>query len=116
MSNKEQASKKEPARELPLENLEIGNAIYTTRLTSKFRNRLNWVRPNERIVTAVIPGTIQKIMVKVGDEVEAGKPMLILEAMKMRNEILAPVGGVIRKINISEGEHVPKSHLLVELD
>ncbi len=116
MSNKELTSKKEPIQELPLEQLEIGSAIYATRLTSKFRNRLNWERPNERIVTAVIPGTIQRIMVKVGDEVEAGKPMLILEAMKMRNEILAPVAGVIRMINVSEGEHVPKSHLLVELD
>ena len=116
MSNKENTSKKEPFQEPPLENLEIGSAVYTTRLTSKFKNRLNWEKPNERIVMAVIPGTIQKIMVKVGDEVEAGKPMLILEAMKMRNEILAPVGGVIRVINVSEGEHVPKSHLLVELD
>ena len=116
MSNKEKSSEKEPIQELPLENLEIGNAIYSTRLTSKFRNRLNWKKPDERVVTAIIPGTIQRIMVKVGDEVEAGKPMLILEAMKMRNEILAPVAGVIRTINVSEGEHVPKSHLLVELD
>ncbi|TFH26496.1 MAG: acetyl-CoA carboxylase biotin carboxyl carrier protein subunit [Bacteroidia bacterium] len=116
MSNKEKTAKKKPFQEPPLESLEIGGAVYITRLTSKFSNRKNWERPNERVVIAVIPGTIQKIMVKVGDQVEAGLPMLILEAMKMRNEVLAPVGGVIRTINVSVGEQVPKSHLLVELD
>jgi len=116
MSKKENTSKKDALQEPPMESLEIGNALYITRLTSKFRNRKNWEKPNERFVTAVIPGTIQRIMVKVGDKVEAGLPMLILEAMKMRNEILAPVSGVILKIHVSEGEHVPKSHLLVELD
>ena len=116
MSNKEQASKKKSHQEPPMETLEIGSALYTTRLTGKFKNRRNWERPNERVVTAVIPGTIQRIMVKEGDKVEAGFPMLILEAMKMRNEILAPLEGVIRRIHVKEGEHVPKSHLLVELD
>ena len=105
-----------PVQDPPLEQLEIGNALYYTRLTSKFRSRLNWERPNEKVVKAIIPGTIQKIMVEVGDRVEAGFPMLILEAMKMRNEVLAPVGGVIKTINVSEGDLVPKSHLLLELD
>jgi biotin carboxyl carrier protein len=36
--------------------------------------------------------------------------------MKMRNEVLAPVAGVVRKIHVSEGEMVPKSHLLLEMD
>ena len=116
MSMKEQTAKKEGSKEAPMESLEIGNALYTTRLTSKFRNRPTWEKPNERMVTAVIPGTIQKVMVKEGDKVKAGTPMLILEAMKMRNEVLSPVEGVIRRIHVSEGEQVPKSHLLVELD
>ena len=108
----EKGSREEPA----LESLEIGNAVYTTRLTSKFRNRIHWERPDERIVKAVIPGTIQRIMVKEGDQVSAGQPLLILEAMKMRNEVLAPLEGVIRAIHVTEGEQVPKSHVLVELD
>ena len=103
-------SKPEP----PLEELEIGNVKYITRLTSKFKNRKSWNRPDERMIVAVIPGTIQKIMVKEGDEVEAGAPMLILEAMKMRNEIRADSQGVIHKIHVKEGEMVPKGHLLLE--
>lgn len=116
MSKKDKTSKKGPLDEAPLDKLEIGGVLYYTKLTSKFRNRTNWEKPDERMVCAIIPGTIQKIMVKEGDEVAAGTPMLILEAMKMRNEILAPLEGVIRKIHVSVGDLVPKSHLLVEMD
>jgi len=97
-----------------MEELEIGNVVYQTRLTSKFKNRKPWERPDERILLAVIPGTIQKIMVAEEDEVALGEPLLILEAMKMKNEILAPLQGVIKKINVSVGEQVPKNHFLVE--
>jgi biotin carboxyl carrier protein len=97
-----------------LEELQIGSAIYSTRITEKFRNRKHWTKPDERLVLAYIPGTIQKIMVKEGDEVSQGTPLLILEAMKMRNEVLSPVEGVIRKIHVKEGSLVPKLHLLVE--
>jgi biotin carboxyl carrier protein len=115
MSKKENSAKKNPSADPPLETLEIGGAIYTTRLTSKFRNRKLWQKPDEKRIEAIIPGTIQKIMVREGDEVASGTPLLILEAMKMRNEVLSPFTGVIRKIHVSEGDMVPKSHLLVEM-
>ena len=66
-------------------------------------------------VTAFIPGTIQRIMVREGQKVSMGTPLLILEAMKMRNEVLSPVDGSVKKIHVREGEMVPKSHLLVEM-
>jgi biotin carboxyl carrier protein len=116
MSNKEKSSKKSSSSEPRMESLEIGGAVYTTRLTTKFKNRENWKKPNEKRIKAVIPGNIQKIMAKEGDEVSAGTPLLILEAMKMRNEVLSPVNGVVLKIHVSEGEMVPKSHLLIEMD
>ena len=113
MSTKNKTSKSSPGNGSGLETLEIGNAVYTTRLTSKFKNREQWQRPDEKKVVAIIPGTIQRIMVKVGDEVTAGTPLLILEAMKMRNEVLAPLSGVVSKIHVKEGEMVPKFKLLV---
>jgi biotin carboxyl carrier protein len=116
MSNKEKSSEKNPAVVPEMESLEIGSALYTTRLTSKFKNRALWQKPDEKRIEAIIPGTIQRIMVKEGEEVSAGTPLLILEAMKMRNEVLSPLDGVIIKIHISEGEMVPKSHLLIEMD
>jgi biotin carboxyl carrier protein len=114
MSNKEKTSKKDqPAP--PMESLEIGGALYTTRLNNKFKNRESWSKPDEKRIEAIIPGTIQRIMVKEGDEVSTGTALLILEAMKMRNEILAPFSGVVRKIHVKEGEMVPKSYLLIEM-
>ena len=99
-----------------MEELEIGNVIYKTRLTSKFRNRVIWQRPDVRKVDSIIPGNIQRIMVKEGDEVSPGTPMLILEAMKMRNEILSPLQGIVKKIYVSEGDMVPKDHLMIEFE
>jgi len=99
-----------------MEELEIGGALYSTRLTGKFKNRTVWELPDDRKVIAVIPGTIQKLMVSEGLEVSAGDPMMILEAMKMRNEIKATQNGVIKKVNVKEGEHVSKEHLLLEFE
>lgn len=97
-----------------MEELVIGGATYQTRLTSKFRNREKWIRPDDRKIEAIIPGTIQEIMVGEGSEVTHGTPLLILEAMKMSNKILSPMDGIIKKIHVSVGEQVAKSHLLLE--
>lgn len=99
-----------------MEELEIGSALYTTQLTSKFRNRKKWERPDEMKLIAVIPGTIQKLFVKEGADVVQGTPVLILEAMKMRNVIVSNVSGVVKKIYVSDGEQVPKDFLLVDFE
>ena len=98
-----------------MEDLVIGGAPYLTHLTRKFRNRIPWVRPDHRKVLSVIPGTIQKIMVKRGAEVEHGTPLLILEAMKMRNEVLSPVQGRVKRIYVAEGDLVAKAQLRLEI-
>jgi biotin carboxyl carrier protein len=115
MSKKEKSSSK-GRPDSPMESLEIGSALYTTRLTNKFKNRKSWERPDVKKIEAIIPGSIQKIMVKEGDQVTAGTPLLILEAMKMRNEVLAPFSGVIGKIYVREGEMVHKPNLLIVMD
>ena len=109
-------SRKKSIQEAPLEQLEIGSVLYSTRLTSKFRERVIWQRPDERKVEAVIPGTIQRIMVNEGDEISPGTPMLVLEAMKMRNLVLSPMLGTVKKIYVSEGDMVSKAHLLLEFE
>jgi biotin carboxyl carrier protein len=114
MSKQAKPAKDTPVQEIPLEELEIGSALYVTKLTNKFNNRKSWKRPDDRKLHAIIPGTIQKVMVKEGDQVKQGTPLMILEAMKMRNEVLSPVEGVIRKIHVSVGNMVPKDYLLVE--
>ncbi len=115
MSLSENSSKSNPIADPPMENLVIGDVSYRTRLTSKFKNRVRWTRPDEKNVTAVIPGSIKKILEVEGARVEQGTPLLILEAMKMENLVLSPSDGVIKKISVTEGEQVSKSQHLVEL-
>lgn len=97
-----------------LKTLEIGGTEYITRYNKKFPPGKKWARPNEMKVLAFIPGTIQKISVKEGQAVEQGDNLLVLEAMKMRNELKSAISGVIKKIYVKEGEQVPKHHLLIE--
>ena len=115
MSKLPKSPRTTPDHDPPLVEFEIGSAVYLTRLTTKFNNRKSWQRPDERMVHAVIPGTIREIMVKEGTKVDLGAPLLILEAMKMRNEVLSPVEGVISKIHVAEGEMVRKAQLLLEI-
>ena len=63
-------------------------------------------------VTAPLPGYITKVNYRVGDYVRQGDVVLILEAMKMENEILAPVGGVICKMDIQVGAAVDTYQIL----
>jgi biotin carboxyl carrier protein len=67
------------------------------------------------IIRAQIPGRVTSIIVEEGDEVESGAPLLILEAMKMQNEITAPVKGHVKSIKVKEGETVKKDGVLVEI-
>jgi pyruvate carboxylase subunit B len=66
-------------------------------------------------VLAPMPGLVTKIEVSVGDSIVSGQGLLILEAMKMENEIRASLSGVITKIYATLGKPVEKSELLVEI-
>ena len=57
-------------------------------------------------VTSSIPGKIVTVEVKQGDEVTEGQVVLILEAMKMQNEVQAPITGTVISVNISEGDAI----------
>lgn len=109
------SSRNGPPGEENLTELEIGNTRYLTRFTEKFRRRKTWESPEPEKLVPLIPGTVQKILVSEGMDVDQGTPLIILEAMKMRNELLSPVKGRIRKIHISEGEKVPRGKLLLEI-
>ncbi|RLI79599.1 acetyl-CoA carboxylase biotin carboxyl carrier protein subunit [Archaeoglobales archaeon] len=67
-------------------------------------------------VTAMLPGTIVKILVDVGEEVKAGQALLILEAMKMENEIVSPRDGVVKEIKVKEGMKVETGEVLMVVE
>jgi len=66
-------------------------------------------------VKAPIPGVIARVLVEAGEQVEIGQPLLILEAMKMGNEIRAPRGGQVGTVHIAVGRIVTRGELLVEV-
>lgn len=67
-------------------------------------------------VTALMPGKVVLLRVNLGDEVEAGDPLCILEAMKMENEIVAPRDGRITQVRVEEGSFVDKGDVLVVIE
>ena len=64
-------------------------------------------------ITAPMQGTIVKVLVSVGDTVEAGQAVLVLEAMKMENTINAETEGTVRDIRVSEGDTVGTGDVLI---
>ncbi|MCX7674822.1 MAG: biotin/lipoyl-binding protein [Bdellovibrionaceae bacterium] len=67
----------------------------------------------QKDVKAGMPGKIIQIFVKSGDEVKAGQPLLIMEAMKMENEIRAVAAAKVKEVKIEQGDSVETGQVLV---
>ena len=89
---------------------------YKTLLTAKYKSRPMWYKPSAGDVVSHLPGTIIKIMVEEGQAVEAGQLLLIHEAMKMQNRVVAPISGVVVELNVKEGDKITKNHLMVKIE
>ncbi len=74
-------------------------------------------RPQSRDarVKAPIPGQITQVLVAAGQQVESGQPLLLLEAMKMENEIRAPRSGKVSVIHVTPGQTVSLNEVLAEI-
>ncbi len=66
-------------------------------------------------VTTAMPGTIVDVLVKTGQKVKAGDPVLVIEAMKMENEIQASISGVIINLFVTKGDAVTPDQALLEI-
>ena len=66
-------------------------------------------------LAAPMPGKILEIMVKEGQSVDMGDPLLILEAMKMENELKAPADGIIDSLHVKQADSVEKNQILLEI-
>ena len=89
---------------------------YKPLLTAKYKSRPMWYKPSAGDVVSHLPGTIIKIMVEEGQAVEAGQLLLIHEAMKMQNRVVAPISGVVVELNVKEGDKITKNHLMVKIE
>jgi glutaconyl-CoA/methylmalonyl-CoA decarboxylase subunit gamma len=66
-------------------------------------------------IVAPMPGTVLQVSVNIGDKVIKGQTLLVLEAMKMENEIMAPSDGVVQELNATKGVSVNAGDILVIL-
>lgn len=74
------------------------------------------VAPGENTLDAPMPGTILKLLVNVGDTVTENQPLLILEAMKMENEIVTKKNGVVKAIHVPQGQVVNAGDALITVE
>jgi biotin carboxyl carrier protein len=96
-------------------DLIIQGAVYKTTFTRKFEQRVNWEAPNDNMLYSFIPGTIIDIFVKPKQKLKEGDTILLLEAMKMQNQVRMPFDGEIVNINVKKDEVIPNRYLMVEI-
>jgi biotin carboxyl carrier protein len=80
--------------------------------TGKARRASHAAADEAGALTAVMPGLILKILKKEGDRVEVGETVIILEAMKMQNDLQAKSAGVITQMNVKQGDNVEMRQVL----
>ena len=73
-------------------------------------------RASGGVLKSVMPGIVREVRVAVGDAVERGQPLLILEAMKMENEIRADMDGTVTALHVAPGVAVAKGDQLITLE
>jgi biotin carboxyl carrier protein len=73
-------------------------------------------RDGGKLVRSFMPGKVVAVLVAVGDEIEKDQGLLVIEAMKMENEIRAATAGKVKEIRVAPGQAVESGELLIELD
>ncbi len=96
--------------------ININGTDYETRVPEKFLSKEKWKPANKKHILSHIPGKILTVNVKSQQKVKKGESLLLLEAMKMKNQVVAPFSGKIKKVYVSEEQTVPKNFLLLEFE
>ena len=99
-----------------LKTLVVDDTAYETRLTKKFVRRRPYVPKDPKRLAAFIPGLILEVRVASGERVRRGQSLLVLEAMKMQNDVTAPDPGTVMAVHVAAGQMVVKGQLLVEFE
>jgi biotin carboxyl carrier protein len=80
------------------------------------RRKAAAVHEGRQVITSPMPSKVVRILVGVGDQVSAGAEIIVVEAMKMENELRASGPGTVREIRVKEGEAVGGGHPLVVIE
>lgn len=94
----------------------IDDVKYRTTFSKKYENQKPYQPSDPKKITAFIPGTIRKVFVKARTKVRQNDKLLILDAMKMKNLIIAPFDGRIKAVNVKEGSTVSKQEVMIEFE
>jgi biotin carboxyl carrier protein len=96
--------------------LRIDDALYETEIPEDLlKGRCRGIRDSHEI-RAIIPGTIAEVKVGIGDKVTAGQVIIILEAMKMFNDVEVEIDGRIAEIHVAAGDRVKKGQVMARLE
>ena len=98
------------------ELLVIDETPYRTAFTAKYKNRKPWSPPDNRKITAFLPGTIYQVLAGKGDQVAEGQTVIRFEAMKMINNVQASAAGRVKDVYVKAGDKFPKGFVLMELE
>ena len=108
-----------PSKELNMEkkmqHLLIDDSIYETEVPEGYLRESKKDAAGTGEIRAVIPGLIVGIKVSKGQKITAGDVVIVLEAMKMYNDIESEIDGKISEILVSEGDKVAKNQLMIRL-
>jgi len=94
----------------------VNSARYMTLTTTKFDNRKPYQKSDPKEVRSIIPGSIIDVYVTVGQKLKAGEVLLTLEAMKMYTRVEMPFDGVIKSVNVSKGDRIPKNTVMINIE
>jgi pyruvate carboxylase subunit B len=98
-----------------LDMVEVGNSEASKTTSGAPKSGGNLRPTHDGCVTTAMPGTVIDIKVNVGDQVNAGDSLIVIEAMKMENEIQAPRSGTVVGIHISKGQSISPDVTLIEI-
>jgi biotin carboxyl carrier protein len=101
-------------------NIVVGHERFTASVRDprSFRSRSRAGASEQGVmkIKAPMPGKVVRVLAGVGTAVEAGQSVLVIEAMKMQNELKAPKTGVVKRINVAEGAAVDAGQSLAEVE
>jgi len=112
---KKEKKGKEAAEELVFSEFEIDGTVYKTTLPKYFQPNKKWKPKEVGDIESLITGVIKNVFVEQGTPVKKGDCLLLLEAMKMNNEILSPIDGIVQSIFVTENSNVAKGTLMIKI-
>jgi len=99
-------------------NVDLGSQAFSVRFIDRKHRRSGGdsAQAGQQFLTAPMPGKVIRVLVSRGDQVKAGQGVLIVEAMKMQNEVKSSKSGQLLEIRVSEGDTVTANQILAVVE